>query len=898
MNILKSFLSVLKASSRGTSGTRRRGRQSRIAAADVLELRVLPATWTGGAILNDKFSDPKNWLGEQVPLAGEDIIFPDETEIDVAATDRSVVNDLSSTRIFGSIRFRAGGYEISGNPIQLSGSISSATLASSPLSTSRINVIKADVQIAASSSNLLVKVHERDTLHLAGRISGPAGAGVSMEALVSGVFGGTVFMTGSRSNTYTGPTTVNGINLGVKKSAGTTTIPGDLKVILRRSSTPSEGARGNVFLHNSDQVNDSSNVTLMNGSTFQYLSPSVRETIGTLTFHGDESKFIGGGTLHLNGDVRFVDEPGTAPPTTTQSASIVMNSVRRNGKTNWRLEVGALRSLRIDAKLTGDMRVTKLGAGSFVTEGTSSNDYTGLTLVADGKMIASKPDGVQVIPGNLIVGTQGAPANSSTKARYTGSKSDQFSDSAIVTIHGDGSIHAFGGPTASDLFRELRVNGGEVRATTQIKPFIVRTSATDTGIRLNSISLHPPIFGVPVNVDVADGAAPVDVTMDLIPGIGGNGSWAKNGAGTLLIGAGNNNATQHILLNNGVLDLQGIRFGTTVEVRGGTLKSSAILAGLNAVFGSVQSEQASVSGDVTFGQDSRLILSVDQNEALTTRFSVTGDTTLGVPSSEDRFPTLDLRPETQLTIGTKVRILQRGVTRTLAGLFRSPDGAVLNEGSSFTVAGQSFTIHYNVPDSTGNFLFVEAVRNNPPAFVNRSFPGILNEGDTATLRGTITEPDSKDVFILNIDWGDGQKEVRRFLPGTNRDVELKHQYANDGEYTVSLDWRDQHGGGNSGQHVIRVRNVAPVFSDVAVTNRVSRSAVAGLFANVIDAGLFDRLTISADWGDGSSTKALTVDSSGRLRAQHVYQRSGRFLVKLTAGDGHATSEFRVWITIL
>lgn len=900
MNILTSFLSALKSSSRGSSGTRLWGRHHRIAAADVLELRVLPAVWTGGAILNDKFSDPQNWFGEQVPQAGENIIFPAESStIKVAATDRSVVNDLPATHVFGSIIFEAGGYEISGNPMQLSGRVDSLTVESAPISTSRINVIRTDVVIAASSSTLLVKVHEKDTVHFAGRISGPAGAGVSMEQHDFGSFGGTVFMTGTRANTYTGLTTVNAINLGIAKPAGTTAIPGDLKVILRSSSIPSQGARGHVFLHNSDQVKDTSNVTLVNGSSFQYLSPSLRETIGSLTFHGDNSKFIGGGTLHLNGDVRFVDEPGTAPPAEFERASIVMNSVRRNGKSNWRIDVGALRTLRIDAKLTGEMRVSKLGAGTVHMEGALSNDYAGLTLVAEGGLLVSKPDNVQAIPGDLVVGTAGAPANSPFKAGFVNSKSNQISDSSVVTIHGDGMFSAAGGSVKSELFRELIVNGGRFQATTQIKPFIVRTSGTDSGITLNSISLQPPIFGVPVNIDIADGAAPVDVTMNLTPGLGGNGAWAKNGAGTLLIDAGHNSATQHILVNNGVLDLKGaLRIGTTVEVRGGTLKSSSTIAGLNAVFGAVHSELLTVQGDVTLGQESRLILAVNQNNGLRRRLVSSGDVTLGVFPSADRFPTLDLRPEEPLTIGTKVRILQRSVSDSLTGLFRTPDGTVLNEGDSFTVAGQSFTIHYNVPDSTGNFLFVEVIRNNPPAFVNRSFPQVVNEGETATLRGTITEPDSNDVFILNIDWGDGQTEVRRFRPGTNRNVELKHQYADDGVYTVNLDWRDQHGGGNSGKHAIRVRNVAPVLSDVAVTNRISRGTIAGLFAHVTDPGLFDTLTISVDWGDGKPAEALTADSSGRLRAQHGYQQSGRFLVKLTAGDGKATSEFRLWITIL
>ena len=77
--------------------------------SEVLETRWLLATrtWTGGAILNDKWSDPQNWENENVPQTGATpSCFPVLRDVTSTTLTARVNNDLPTSRIFDSIVFR------------------------------------------------------------------------------------------------------------------------------------------------------------------------------------------------------------------------------------------------------------------------------------------------------------------------------------------------------------------------------------------------------------------------------------------------------------------------------------------------------------------------------------------------------------------------------------------------------------------------------------------------------------------------------------------------------------------------------------------------------------------------------------------------------------------------
>jgi autotransporter-associated beta strand protein len=863
-----------------------------------LESRILLAsrTWDGGAILNDKWTDEKNWVDDVKPVAGDTLIFPARVDdVEINPTDFSMVNDFPAGTLFESISFQRQGYSVTGNAIQLRSGINVLSVAG--LSQS-LTIFEPDIQIAANSTGLIIRTaNERVTqafpetiLHLKGKISGPAGIGVTFTGRTGEPNGGTVFLTGSKSNTYTGPTIVEkGVDLGVARTAGTTSIPGNLIVRQQEGTTGNlENGRGRVFLHNSNQIKDTAVVTVQDGATFQYLSTSLTETVASIAFQGTGSKIIGGGTLRLNGDVVFPAIAGEATPPSTLGATIEMASLFRTGKVNWRFDIGANRSLEVNGALGGDVALFKLGAGSLRTRGSQRNVYTGTTVVQAGALSSSKPAGVISIPANLTIGNAAAAPHSATAASFTYGNSEQIANTAVVTILGDGRLNATGGAAQEDVFFQLTMNGGILQATGKIKPTKVVVSPTPLGVKLNSTNLPVIVGGVPANYDIGNGPAPIDVTMDLIPGLGGNGSWAKRGLGTMLISADDLDAQQTIFVENGVLILGGVsRNLTNVEVRGGTLRlNGVILAGLNVAFGRVELDDFAATiqggGDILAGQEGRFVVKFEANGAGSVGYRSSGNVVLGVLGSADRFPILDLQPENPIPLGTKVVVFRPGTNKTVTGLLRSPDGTVLNEGATFVAGGQSFTITYR---GGVNANEVVATRNSGPAFVNRSFPQTAVEGETVTLRGTITEPDTGDTFFLDVNWGDGQTQTITVAPGSSPLVSVDHRYLQDGRFTVKMVWRDQHGGQNKAEHRITVKNAAPVLRNLAVTTPIVRGGTATLTGILTDAGERDNLTLTITWGDRSQKVTVTPSADGTFTLSHLFSRRGRYRITLVASDG-------------
>src|SRR5262249_30584457 len=91
-----------------------------------------------------------------------------------------------------------------------------------------------------------------------------------------------------------------------------------------------------------------------------------------------------------------------------------------------------------------------------------------------------------------------------------------------------------------------------------------------------------------------------------------------------------------------------------------------------------------------------------------------------------------------------------------------------------------------------DFVFV-------PAFQNRSLTPVVNEGESATLTGTIVQPDPHAVFILEVNWGDGTPtETFTFPPGSDgTTVHVSHRYTDDNpsgtpadSYTVHVSSHD------------------------------------------------------------------------------------------------------------
>lgn len=92
----------------------------------------------------------------------------------------------------------------------------------------------------------------------------------------------------------------------------------------------------------------------------------------------------------------------------------------------------------------------------------------------------------------------------------------------------------------------------------------------------------------------------------------------------------------------------------------------------------------------------------------------------------------------------------------------------------------SFTLSMSVTDeqgAVGTEVFDVAIVNVPPRLENVTITSPINEGSTATVRGTIADPGVNDTFVLVVTWGDGTTDRFNYSAGTTSFRET-HRYAN------------------------------------------------------------------------------------------------------------------------
>jgi hypothetical protein len=146
--------------------------------------------------------------------------------------------------------------------------------------------------------------------------------------------------------------------------------------------------------------------------------------------------------------------------------------------------------------------------------------------------------------------------------------------------------------------------------------------------------------------------------------------------------------------------------------------------------------------------------------------------------------------------------------------------------------------------------------------------GFVNEGGTATVAGTITDPGTLDPHMVTISWGDGSPNmVLSLAAGVTTFSGVNHQYLDDGpspgngtasdNYAISVRVTDDDGGTGSSSTTITVQNVAPasVVLSGASINENGVATVAGSFA---DPGTQDRHTVVVNWGPGETPTTLAL----------------------------------------
>src|SRR5205823_874548 len=117
-------------------------------------------------------------------------------------------------------------------------------------------------------------------------------------------------------------------------------------------------------------------------------------------------------------------------------------------------------------------------------------------------------------------------------------------------------------------------------------------------------------------------------------------------------------------------------------------------------------------------------------------------------------------------------------------------------------------------NTTGEYLLTKNFR---PEIGSLSVAAI-NEGETGTLSGTISDPDASDTHLVTITWGPGQGSSTVNLAAGIASFTATHPYADDNpsgtaadDYPISVTVTDNHESSVLSNTTVTVSNVAPTI---------------------------------------------------------------------------------------
>jgi hypothetical protein len=236
--------------------------------------------WTGGGG-TAFWSNPNNWSGNAVPVAGDGVTFtsPTASTDDIAAAISNIW--FTST---------AGGSTVGGT-VNINASLATINIQSD----SNGNRIEAPIVI--TSSNLFIKSSTAgQTLKLTGVISGSGGVRIYGPGIVeyggvsNNTYGGSTFIASNDSNGSAGTLELNSLVAGAL-------VPGDLQIGGTASGQPASSAR--LKLITRDDISNTSAVTIAGDGLLDLNGQN--ETVNTAFVAGHITQ--GGGSLGLAGSL-------------------------------------------------------------------------------------------------------------------------------------------------------------------------------------------------------------------------------------------------------------------------------------------------------------------------------------------------------------------------------------------------------------------------------------------------------------------------------------------------------------------------------------------------------------------------------------------------------------------
>ena len=635
-------------------------------------------TWTGGAVLNDLWSDKDNWSGDVAPVSGDRLVFP----AGIQDSDKGMLNTFGSGTVFQRLTFNAAGYTVSGTAVRLSGGM---VLEYGVLD----GEVRFDVPLRLTASQTLDRLEGAPTLHLRPGLTGPA------------------------------------LDLG----AHTLTVTGDGRVIVEGEVIGTGGLTVEGYEVDLRRANSYTGLTLIQSNGILTLTdfdvafapPTLGSTAGPTHVHG-ELDFAFGRDVEVAEPLKIFDG-GMVVATSFEAANIGV--VTHTGS----LELGgpgrmALRVTASAPQVLFHVNGVISGNGDLVKEpdpnaaindqqdlsigGTQPNSFAGSYHAQANTTFLAKPTGVTALScASVFIDP---PYGLTSRLRLDASH--QIADTAHVIVQERGTFDL---QTRFETIRALTLAGGAVNGNApgqlDVTENIFSTPADQSGL----VNAEVHLYAHPCEINVLDGPPLEDLifTGTIVDEAGA--SIRKTGPGRVNF---TELATVPVEIVEGAVVVQRAP-GSRISLNGGTLAGSGEIGLLTSLAG---------GGRVAPGYSIGIITNttIAWNSATTYEVEVlnatpgTGHDQLrvllgGVDLGGAHLEVITL-PGFGTALGQEFVIIDNdgsdAITNTFAGLTNGAEFA--------TASGAKFTVHYNGGDGNDVSLRTTFV---PPTGVTRLWTG-------------------------------------------------------------------------------------------------------------------------------------------------------------------------------
>jgi autotransporter-associated beta strand protein len=675
-------------------------------------------TWTGGGSTSS-WSDPNNW-GGVAPKPGDNLVFGP------GASVLSTTNDFAPGTLFNSITLNGAGYTLSGNSVLLTGGIDASAATGS-------NVFGLDVSLggyqqvtgggAGTGLTLGGAINNGGfTLTLAG-----SGGALDLSNALSGSGGltdnssGTVTLSGSAANSFTGATVVNAGTLLLSKTSGPA-LSGSLIVgdgsgsdLVQWTSAGELAAGAAVTVNASGTLDINGNTDTV--AVLMLSGGGVQTETGSLTLTGD---LTSSGVSTVSGNLVLGAGPHTLAVSnstlTVEAAVSGAGSVNKSG--TGILNLAASNSYSGGTTLTAG--TVDVGTGSAL--GTGALALTGGTLQSDG--LAVSLANTTTLAGNVTLGGS-ANLTLTGGTTLTGNSTLTVTNKGLTTLAG--AIGETGGPHSLTkagggklvLAGADRFSGGTTLSAGTLAVAVSGALGTGTLILKSgtltaggsAVALANPVT-LGGNVTLGGSAdltftgqatltgkraltvsnTGVTTFAGAVGQSGGTSVLTKAGAGTLVLGGtdsytGGTAVTGGTFLVNGSVAAGTVTVASSATLGGsGTVGPITVSAGGNMLAGTGPGAPALLaSSNLSFALGSKFKVPLDganPGAGGYGQIDVTGPVKLGGS-------TLSLTIGFTPTVGESFTLINNDGTDAVVGTFNS-----LAEGATFTVSGMKLRITY------------------------------------------------------------------------------------------------------------------------------------------------------------------------------------------------------------